>query len=127
MNKACHIGLPEFKEWCIFPQRMVVAEVGAEVRANVVNVNQDAIANRRLGELALQQIASAEEALRLSKANLQAGAMTTLDVLQAQDTLTQARLRYILAVVGYNQAQVNMLASLGLLSEDTVLAKMGGS
>lgn len=106
---------------------MVVAEVGAEVRANVVNVNQDAIANRRLGELALQQIASAEEALRLSKANLQAGAMTTLDVLQAQDTLTQARLRYILAVVGYNQAQVNMLASLGLLSEDTVLAKMGGS
>ncbi len=98
-----------------------------EVRANVVNVNQDAIANRRLGELALQQIASAEEALRLSKANLQAGAMTTLDVLQAQDTLTQARLRYILAVVGYNQAQVNMLASLGLLSEDTVLAKTGGS
>lgn len=98
-----------------------------EVRANVVNVNQDAIANRRLGELVLQQITSAEEALRLSKANLQAGAMTTLDVLQAQDTLTQARLRYILAVVGYNQAQVNMLASLGLLSEDTVLAKTGGS
>jgi len=91
-----------------------------EVRADVVNFNQDAIANRRLSELALQQVESAEEALRLSQATLQAGAATTLDVLQAQDALTQARLRYILAVVGYNQAQVNLLASLGLLVKDSI-------
>lgn len=91
-----------------------------EVRADVVNVNQDVIANRRLSELALQQIDSAREALRLSQATLQAGAATTLDVLQAQDTLTQARLRYILAAVGYNQAQVNLLASLGLLSAESL-------
>lgn len=91
-----------------------------EVRASVVNVNQDVIANRKLSELAIQQVESAQEALRLSQANLQAGTMTTLDVLQAQDALTQARLRYILAVVGYNQAQVNLLAAIGLLSEDTL-------
>jgi len=91
-----------------------------EVRASVVNVSQDVIANRKLSELALQQVESAQEALRLSQANLQAGAMTTLDVLQAQDALTQARLRYVLAVVGYNQAQVNLLAAIGLLSEDTL-------
>lgn len=92
-----------------------------EVRANVVNVNQDVIANRKLSELGIQQVESAQEALRLSQANLQAGTATTLDVLQAQDALTQARLRHILAVVGYNQAQVNLLASLGLLREDTLV------
>jgi outer membrane protein TolC len=92
-----------------------------EVRASVVNIHQEVIAHRRLGELALQQVESAEEALRLSQANLQAGIMTTLDVLQAQDALTQARLRHILAVVGYNQAQVNLLAALGLVDPETLL------
>lgn len=87
-----------------------------EVRANVVNVNQDVIANRELSELALQQVESAEEAFRLSQANRQIGTMTTLDVLQAQDAVTRARLRYIQAVVGYNQAQINMLSAIGLLS-----------
>ncbi len=95
-----------------------------EVRANVVNVNQDVIANRRLSELALQQVQSAEEALRLSQANLQAGTMTTLDVLQAQDAVTQARLRHIQAVVGYNQAQVNLLAALGLIDESSLVGSM---
>jgi len=92
-----------------------------EVRANVINVDQDVVANHRLSELALQQVQSAEEALRLSRANLQAGTMTTLDVLQAQDVVTQARLRFIQAVVGYNQSQVNLLAALGLLSQDALL------
>jgi len=52
--------------------------------------------------------------------------MTTLDVLQAQDALTQARLRHILAVVGYNQAQVNLLAAIGLLSKDTLESRLTG-
>lgn len=97
-----------------------------EVQAEVVNANQDAIANHRLSDLALQQIQFAEEALRLSRANLRAGTMTTLDVLQAQDAATQARLRYARAVVSYNQAQVNLLASLGLLSEETLLLTCEG-
>ena len=46
---------------------------------------------------------------------------TTLDVLQAQDAATQARLRYARAVVSYNQAQVNLLAALGLISEESLL------
>ena len=46
--------------------------------------------------------------------------MTTLDVLQAQDAATQARLRYAAAVVRYNQSQVNLLAALGLLDEGTL-------
>lgn len=91
------------------------------VRAEVVTAAQDGETQNQLVALARQQVKSAEEALRLSEANLRAGTMTTLDVLQAQDAATQARLRYARAVVGYNQAQVNLLAALGLLSEDALL------
>jgi outer membrane protein TolC len=85
-----------------------------EVRAEAVTATQAARAYDRLIEFARQQVTSAEEALRLSQANLQAGTMTTLDVLQAQDAATQARLRFAEAVVRYNQAQVRLLAALGL-------------
>ena len=86
-----------------------------EVRAETVAATQAARAYNHLIEFAGQQVASAEEALRLSQANLQAGTMTTLDVLQSQDAATQARLRFAEAVVRYNQAQVRLLAALGLL------------
>ena len=66
-------------------------------------------------------MAAAEEALRLGEANLRAGTMTTLDVLQAQDAATQARLRYAEAVVRYNQSQVNLLAALGLLDDASLI------
>jgi outer membrane protein TolC len=42
-----------------------------------------------------------------------------LDVLQAEDELDSARLRYAQAVAHYNQSQVRLLASLGLLKADT--------
>jgi len=90
------------------------------VRAEVVTAAQESKSQDQLVSLSHQQVTSAEEALRLTEANLRAGAMTTLDVLQAQDAATQARLRYAQAVVGYNQAQVNLLAALGLLSEESL-------
>lgn len=93
-----------------------------EVKAQVVEVAQESRINHELISLAKQQTISAEEALRLTEANLEAGAMTTLDVLQAQDAVAQARLRYAEAVVKYNQAEVNLLASLGLLDEKALMA-----
>lgn len=96
------------------------------VKSQVVEAAQDSKTNHSLIGMAKQQTTSAEEALRLTQANLQAGTMTTLDVLQAQDAVAQARLRYAAAVVGYNQAEVNLLAALGLLDADT-LVSAGGS
>ncbi|MCH9002042.1 MAG: TolC family protein, partial [Planctomycetes bacterium] len=102
-------------------QAYLQAEVQLDLaRAEVVMAAQASRANRELVGLANQQITAAQEALRLSEANLQAGAMTTLDVLQAQDAATQARLRYAASVVRYNQSQVNLLAALGLLDEGTL-------
>jgi outer membrane protein TolC len=85
------------------------------VRAQVVGDLQNSKTSYALIGLAEQQVRAAEESLRLTQANLQAGTMTTLDVLQAEDAATQARLRRAEAVVRYNQAQVNLLAALGLL------------
>ena len=90
------------------------------VRAQVVIAAQASKAHAELTSLGRHRIASAAEVLRLSEANLKAGTMTTLDVLQAQDAVTQARLRYAEAVVGYNQSQVNLLAAIGVLDEGTL-------
>ena len=91
-----------------------------QVRAQVVTAMQASRANDELIEMAQYQVSAAEEALRLTEANLKAGTMTTLDVLQTQDAVTQARLRYAGAVVRYNQSQVNLLAALGLLDESSL-------
>ncbi len=84
-------------------------------RAQVVTALQGSRANAQLVAKAKQQVTAATEALRLTQANLSVGMMTTLDVLTAQDSLSRAGLRYAHAVVGYNQAQVDLLASLGLV------------
>jgi outer membrane protein TolC len=86
----------------------------------VVRAAQAGRTFNELIELSRQQVTSAEEALRLTEANLRAGTMTTLDVLQAEDAVAQARLRYSEAVVRHNQAQVNLLAALGLLDETSL-------
>jgi outer membrane protein TolC len=51
----------------------------------------------------------------LAQENLGTGTALTVDVLQAEDVLNEARLRYANAVTSYNQSQVNMLAALGLI------------
>ncbi len=91
-----------------------------EVRAQVVLALQSIRTDGELVKLAQAQVASAEEALRLSQANLQAGTMTTLDVLAAQDAVNEARLRRAESVVRYNQAQVELVAGLGLLDGATL-------
>ena len=85
-----------------------------QIRAAVVSAHQASVSNGAVIPLARQGLDSAEEALRLARANLNAGTMLTIDVLQAQDALEQARLSYVGAVVRYNQSQVNLRAALGL-------------
>lgn len=113
----------EFKKAGAFVEQ---AQVEAErqldhARAEVVAASQATRANRQLVKLARQQVTAAVEALRLAEANLRAGATTTLDVLQAQDGAAEARLRYAEATVHYNQSQVNLLAAIGLLNEETLM------
>ena len=97
------------------------------VRAEVVTAAQTSKTQRELIGMARRQVTSAEEALRLTQANLQAGTMTTLDVLQSQDAAARARLHFADAVVRFNQSQVNLLAALGLLDETSLVQSNGES
>jgi hypothetical protein len=90
------------------------------VKAQVVGAVQTSRTNKKLIAMSKRQTVAAEEALRLTQVSLRAGAMTTLDALQAQDAVAQARLRYAEAVVRYNQAEVNLLAALGVLNPYTL-------
>lgn len=89
-------------------------------RADVVAARQLSRANEELICLAHSQLIAADESLRLAQVAFSAGASTTLDVLQAQDAVAQARLRHAEALVRFNQSQVDLLAAIGLLNEDTL-------
>lgn len=85
-----------------------------QVRAAVISAQQNSITNAKLVPVAQRQLESSEQALRLAQANLKAGTLLTVDVLQAQAAADLSRLRYIDALVHYNQAQVNLSAALGV-------------
>lgn len=87
------------------------------VRADVVRSMQESATQSKLIPTAKQQVAAATEALRLAQANFRTGNALTLDILQAEDALSDARQRYANAVLDYNKSQVTLLAALGELDE----------
>jgi outer membrane protein TolC len=93
-----------------------------EVHAAVVSAHQASLAHAQLVPNAKQQVTAAEEALRLTQQDLEAGTALTIDVLQAEAAANQARSRYAAALVRYNQAQINLLAAMGLLDQNALQA-----
>jgi outer membrane protein TolC len=91
-----------------------------QVRAQVVRAAQASTTQAKLIPIARRQVDSAQEALRLAQANLRAGTQLALDVLTAEDAVSQARVRHAQAVVRYNQSQINLLAAVGLLDSATL-------
>jgi outer membrane protein TolC len=96
-----------------------------EVQGGVVTAHQTSLTARKIIPIAQKEVTSSEEALRLTQRNRESGTGLTIDVLLAQDTADQARLHYATAVVRYNQAEVNLLAALGLLDLSNVQGRMG--
>jgi len=120
-----HISLSAFGDLKSASAAEAAAQLDAErqldhVRAQVVQFQQASRANAALIPLAQEQVTAAAEALRLAQANYQAGTMTTVDVLQAEQALAQARVRFADAVVHYNQAQVDLLSAVGLADEESL-------
>ncbi len=98
------------------------------VRAAVVSSHQASLAAAKRIPMAKQQVAAAEEALRLVQANLRAGTMLALDGLQAQNAAAQARLVYATTIVRYDQAEVDLLSALGLVDPTTLdVAHLGAT
>lgn len=77
--------------------------------------DQSLAADKRI-EHASVQIAAAEEELRLAKKRMQAGIGLNIDVLNAQRDLTQASINKARAIVDFNDAQVQLVHDIGLIS-----------
>jgi multidrug efflux system outer membrane protein len=93
------------------------------VRAEVVRTSQRNTTQVQLIPLAKLEVDSATEALRLARENLKAGNALVDDVLLAEDALNTARQHYAAAVVNYDQAQVNLLAALGILDKGRLVVQ----
>ena len=98
-----------------------------QIRAQVVRAQLASGTNTQLIPIAREQVEAAEEALRLAQANLKSGTMLLIDVLQAQNEVDAARLRFADAVIRYNQSQVTLLAALGLLEKSSLQPEGGAS
>jgi outer membrane protein TolC len=84
-------------------------QIRAEVTSGMAQLDAAASAI----SVAEQAIASAQEAYRVTDAQLQAGTATTTDLLEAQSALTQARLNYLRAQYELAIARVNLRRALG--------------
>jgi outer membrane protein TolC len=105
-----------------------IADINAErqldlVQAAVVTAHQTSLIAKKKIPLARQEVAFADEALRRTQTNLVAGTGLTIDVLVAQDAADQARLHHVTAVIRYNEAEINFLATLGLIDELRVVGR----
>ncbi len=92
----------------------ITAQLDA-LRAEVVRSKQDSRTTSQIISIATEHVKAAQESLSRIEASYRVGKAILLDVLDAQASLAQARLRYALAVIGYNQSQVRILAALGVL------------
>src|SRR6266480_871820 len=92
-----------------------VRQVELEIQQAASNLSQ----NRELIQATEKNVEQAEEAVRLAKARLDAGAGTQLDVLNAQVQLTTAQSTRLQALFGYNSTLAEFDRSLGLQTRYT--------
>ena len=90
------------------------------IKEQVIVAVQDSKTFAQLIPIAEKQERAAQDALRVTRENFQAGTGLFLDVLQTQDAVSLARLRHASAITNYNKSQVNLLGALGLLDPTNV-------
>ncbi len=93
--------------------------VEQEVRASFLNAQT---ANKLLN-VAKKRLEAATEALRLAKIRLENGVGINTELLLSQKQYSEALASNVNAIIDYNNAQADLLHSLGLISIDTLLAR----
>lgn len=73
-------------------------------------------------DVATRAVASSSEQLRLSRVRLANGVGTNIDVLQAQQVWTQSLITKADTILRFNQAQVQLLHDIGVISVDTLVS-----
>lgn len=90
----------------------VLAQVRTAYLASLVAEKQIDVTTRA--------VASSSEQLRLARVRLANGVGTNIDVLQAQQVWTQSLINRADAILTFNQAQVQLLHDIGVISLDTL-------
>ncbi len=81
--------------------------------------NESLSSERRIDE-AIDEVAAAQEELRLAKIRLETGLGINIDVLNAQRDLTQANIGKAQAISDFNIAQAQLLHNIGLITVDNL-------
>lgn len=114
------------------PGRIEAAEARAEqadialqrfqdrLTAAVAASYQEVVLSRDQLEPSQRELTSAENALRIARANYEGGILAETDLLLAQQAADQARLRRLSTVARFNQAQLQLLADSGVASIGTL-------
>jgi outer membrane protein TolC len=68
-----------------------------------------------------KEVDAAEESLKLSQVRFKRGLGLAIEVIQAEDSLADARLNHIKTIVGYHKAQARLLNELGEISIDSMV------
>lgn len=87
------------------------------VREVVANSTHAETSNEQI-QLAKDEVAAADEALRLSQERLKQGSALTLEVLAAEDALFDAKSRAAQNISEFNKAQYGLLRSIGGFRDD---------
>ncbi|MBX9689506.1 MAG: TolC family protein [Candidatus Obscuribacterales bacterium] len=90
----------------------VLAQVRSSYLASLVAEKQIDVTTRA--------VASSSEQLRLARVRLANGVGTNIDVLQAQQVWTQSLINRADAILTFNQAQVQLLRDIGVISVDSL-------
>jgi len=77
------------------------------------------IAERQI-DVASKAVVSSGEQLRLAEVRLANGVGTNIDVIQAQNVWTQARINKVTAIIQFNVAQAQLVHDIGLITLDTL-------
>jgi outer membrane protein TolC len=93
-----------------------------DVIDQVRNAYNQALTTEGAIDESTNEVASADEELRLARMRLDNGLGTNLEVLTAQRDLTQARLDKALALLSFNNAQAQLLHDIGLISINNLSA-----
>jgi len=105
--------------------RAVQADIALErfrdrLQASVAGSYQELALARQNLDPAQRELTAAEAALRIARANYEGGLLPENDLLLAQQSADQARLRRLAAVARFNQAQLLLLAESGVATVDTL-------
>jgi len=90
-----------------------LADTRGQIEAEVREVYLDLEAAAGQVEVARKNVDIAQETLEMTRARMQAGVVNTLEVIQAQQTLSTAQLDLINSIFAHNLAKLNLARALG--------------